>query len=57
MRQQKCSQFDSKGNHCKNPAELLPSSDGWNFPLDFCEMHSHMQKTGIPVKCWRCGDR
>ncbi len=52
---QTCSQFDSKGNHCRNQAELL---DGFkDMPLDFCPMHNHMMKDGLPVKCWRCGDR
>ena len=26
------------------------------YPLDFCAKHHHMQKSGIPLKCWRCGD-
>ena len=52
-RQQKCAQFDSKGNHCGNLADLLAP----NMPLDFCAKHNHMAKTGMPVKCWRCGDR
>ena len=52
-RPQKCSQFDSKGNHCKNPAELLAPG----MPLDLCAMHNHMTKDGITVKCWRCGDK
>lgn len=57
MRQQKCSQFNSKGNYCKNLAEVLVGSDGREWPVDFCEMHNHMDKTGIPLKCWRCGDK
>jgi hypothetical protein len=46
----KCAQFDSKGRGCNNLAHV----DG--YPLDFCAMHLHMQKDGIPLKCWRCGD-
>ena len=46
----KCAQFDSKGRGCQNLAHV----DG--YPLDFCAMHLHMQKDGIPLKCWRCGD-
>ena len=53
MHQQTCAQFDSKGNHCKNPAELLMK----DMPLDFCAMHNHMMKSGISLKCWRCGDK
>ena len=52
-RQQKCAQFDSKGNHCGNLADLMTPT----MPLDFCAKHNHMAKTGMPVKCWRCGDR
>ena len=26
------------------------------FPVDMCAMHNHMERTGIPVRCWRCGD-
>ena len=50
--EQTCSYFDSKGG-CKNRSELLDNK----YPLDFCAMHNHMQKTGIPTKCWRCGYR
>ena len=46
----KCAQFDSRGRGCNNLAHV----DG--YPLDFCAMHLHMQKDGIPLKCWRCGD-
>jgi hypothetical protein len=52
-RQQKCAQFDSKGNHCGNLADLMTPT----MPLDLCAKHNHMEMTGIPVKCWRCGDR
>lgn len=53
MNHQVCGQFDSKG-HCKNPAELTKVGQ---MPLDFCAKHNHMDKTGIPLKCSRCGDR
>ena len=49
-RKQKCAQFDSKGG-CRNLAEV---SSG--YPLDLCAKHNHMEMTGIPVRCWRCGD-
>ena len=52
MQHPKCSQFDSKGS-CQHPAEVI--SGGWT--VDFCAMHNHMNKTGIPVKCHKCGDR
>jgi len=63
MRQQTCAQFDSTGKYCRNPAEIhkmgiqnsIPSDEGWF--LDFCSMHNHMMKTGIPLKCWKCGDK
>ena len=51
MMNQKCSQFDSKGG-CKNMVEVFQGQ----YPLDFCAKHHHMQKSGIPLKCWRCGD-
>ena len=47
---QKCSQFDSKGE-CNAMVEVASG-----YPLDFCARHLHMQKDGIPLKCWRCGD-
>ena len=49
-RKQKCAQFDSKGG-CRNLAEV---SSG--YPLDLCAKHNHMEMTGMPVRCWRCGD-
>ena len=60
MKQQKCSQFSGNGKgykECQNPSaiERVGLSDG--FAMDFCAMHNHMQKTGVPVKCWRCGDK
>ncbi len=58
MKQQKCSQFSGKGKdykECQNASEIHKVGDG--FSMDFCAMHNHMQKTGVPVKCWRCGDR
>ena len=53
MNKQRCSYFNTKGG-CINLAELM---EGTTYPLDLCAMHNHMQKTGIPTKCWRCGDR
>ena len=47
----KCAQFDSK-KECNNPAQV---SNGWT--LDFCAKHNHMIKTGIVLKCWKCGDK
>ena len=63
MHQQTCAQFDSKGKHCRNPSEIhkagiensIPSDVGWS--MDFCAMHNHMMKSGISLKCWRCGDK
>ena len=46
----KCAQFDSK-RECHNLAQEI---DGWT--LDFCAKHNHMVKTGISLKCWKCGD-
>ena len=59
MQEQKCSQFNIingiyKG--CQNPAEYLDPI-GKKYPVDLCLKHNHMQRTGMPVKCWRCGDR
>ena len=60
MIQQKCSQFSGEGKgykECQNPSEihLVGIDDG--FAMDFCHMHNHMKRTGIPLKCWRCGDK
>ena len=55
MNPQTCAQFNSKGQGCKNPAQ--PVSPGSPFLLDFCAMHNHMAASGIPLKCWRCGDK
>jgi len=58
-RVQKCSQFGTKeGKYygCQNIAEYADPIRK-KYPVDFCAMHNHMQKTGMPVKCWRCGDR
>lgn len=53
MKEQRCSYFNTKGG-CKNPAELM---EGTTYAVDFCAMHNHMEKAGLPVKCWRCGDK
>lgn len=53
MNKQICSYFNTKGG-CTNITELI---EGTKYPLDFCPMHLHMERTGIPVKCWRCGDK
>ena len=55
--EQQCSQFDTKG-FCKNDAVWVAQK--WNktgIYYDFCAMHNHMDKTGMPLKCWRCGDK
>jgi len=54
-RVQQCSQFDI--TDCQNPAEIVHKIRGQDIYIDFCAMHNHMDKTGIPLKCWRCGDR
>lgn len=57
-RKQTCAQFDSRGG-CRLPSEVVTYWDGrqrQGYALDFCAMHNHMAKTGVPVKCWRCGD-
>ena len=59
MKEQKCSQFNIiKGiyKECQNPSEYIDTILK-KYPLDFCSKHNHMMKTGIPIKCWRCGDR
>lgn len=52
MRQQKCSYFNTNGG-CRNPSELLFDQ----YPVDMCAKHNHMERTGMPIKCWRCGDK
>ena len=42
---------------CKNTAELHHVGLDKGYYMDFCAMHNHMLKTGIPLKCWRCGDK
>jgi len=59
MKGQKCSQFNIiKGiyKECQNPADVDDVGLS-KFVMDFCAMHHHMMKTGIPLKCWKCGDR
>lgn len=59
MKEQKCSQFDTIDGiyrECQNPAEYMNPIKK-QYPLDFCAKHNHMLKTGMPVKCWRCGDK
>jgi hypothetical protein len=59
MKQQSCSFFSIKKGiyvECKNPSEyMIPERK--KFPVDMCAMHNHMERTGMPIKCWRCGDR
>ena len=60
MKQQKCSQFNTKAgkyHECQNPSEIHKVGLDDGFAMDFCAMHNHMQRSGVPVKCWRCGDR
>ena len=45
------------GEKCLESEALAELMEGTTYPLDFCAMHNHMQKTGIPTKCWRCGDK
>ena len=52
---QKCSQYDSKGKGCNNIAEILEGTK--DYYVDFCAIHNHMLKAGIPLKSWRCGDK
>ena len=53
MTKQICSYFNNTEG-CSNISELL---EGTKYSLDFCAMHNHMYKLGMPTKCWRCGDK
>ena len=58
INEQTCSYFSiKKGIYvgCKNPSEYMVPEEK-KFPVDMCAMHNHMESTGIPVNCWRCGD-
>mgnify|MGYP003640466256 CR=1 FL=1 len=58
INEQTCSYFSiKKGIYvgCKNPSEYMMPEEK-KFPVDMCAMHNHMESTGIPVNCWRCGD-
>jgi len=59
MKEQKCSYFSIKKGiytECKNPSEyMIPELK--KFPVDMCAMHNHMERTGIPIRCSKCGDK
>ena len=64
VKEQKCSQFNGQSRklsleykECQNIAELHHVGLDKGYYMDFCAMHNHMLKTGIPLKCWRCGDK
>lgn len=48
---QNCSQFYNN-KVCPNPSVVDKSGRAY----DFCAKHNHMDRTGIKLKCWRCGD-
>ena len=56
--EQTCSFFSIKNGiyvGCKNPSEYMIPEEK-KFSVDMCAMHNHMESTGIPINCWRCGD-